>query len=83
MSLLSIDDNLFGLIRCCLKLLFDALLDIEHYRAGGVDNLYAIATGYFICLWRLAMRTEQYTPKLSPLTDRVRETLDRETLPTG
>ena len=45
MPLLPVDDNLFGSSLVGHIFLFDALLDIEHYRAGGIDNLDIVFLG--------------------------------------
>ena len=60
MTLLAIDDDLLGLIRRGYVFLFNALLDVEHYRAGGVNELDALLVCGLICLGGLAMSTEEY-----------------------
>ena len=61
-SPLAVDDNL----RCRpVRLVaviggMDALLQFEHYRAGGVDDFDAVAAGGFIGLRRFAVCPEQH-----------------------
>ena len=41
-------------------LLLDALLELEHHRAGGIDNLDVVTTGEFVGLRRFPMGTQQH-----------------------
>ena len=49
-----------GEFRRSLILLFDLLLELEHHRASGIDNLDMITTGKFISLWGLSMSAQQH-----------------------
>ena len=57
MSLFAKDDNL---TRPHLILLLDALLQLEHHRTRGINDLDIIQTGQLIGLRGLAMSTQQY-----------------------
>ena len=41
-------------------LLLDALLELEHHRAGGIDDLDVVAAGDFVGLWGFAVGTEEH-----------------------
>ena len=41
-------------------MLFDLLLELEHHRTSGIDNLDMITTGKFISLWGLSMSAQQH-----------------------
>ena len=47
-------------LRRSLILLFDLLLELEHHRASGINNLDMITTGQFISLWGLSMSAQQH-----------------------
>jgi hypothetical protein len=40
--------------------LFDALLELEHHRAGGIDDLDVVTAGEFVGLWGFAVGTEEH-----------------------
>ena len=48
------NNNLFS---TTIVLLFNASLELEHHRTGGVDDLDIVPLGQFISLRRFAMRT--------------------------
>ena len=43
-----------------LILFLDALLELEHHRAGGIDDLDVVATGDLVGLWGFAVGTEEH-----------------------
>ena len=67
MTFLTEDDDLgIGLngltrtLRISIVLLFDAFLELEHHRTGGVDDLDVVAAGEFVGLRGLAVGTEEH-----------------------
>ena len=48
------------LLPTCLILRLDTLLELEHHRTGGIDDLDVVTAGELVGLRGLAMGTEQH-----------------------